>query len=223
MKTFYFTFLLVGFSLFSCSEVKTQSITDLFLLLPDECVDDLSVDERKQLLADLPLSKNGELSYFLDLDSQEYGIIYLNQSYTEGQTGFGQYEICYWECSDGSLLVAVSEQGGNRVEHFQNKLSFYRYKDSQMTKVDYKVFEEYSEDMEKMLASIIEQITNDDAIQEDKDNLRFHILFELPKEDSDLRVYYNIEGDFKSEENLNLFNETEISYEWMGDGTFKRR
>lgn len=224
MKIFYFTLLGVCLSLFSCSQKEDKSIKDIFLLLPNESVDDLPISDRKKLLESSFLNKYDMLYYSMDQSDVESGLLHLKMGWFEKEkaSGFAEFDICAWKCPDGSQLVAVPIRYGSSSDYFHGKLFFYKYQDGQITKVDYKVFAEYSEERAEMLNAVIDQMVNENITAKDKDELRSHILFEIAKDGTGIKVYYDAKCDPESDARITKLRTTEMFYEWMGDGTFKK-
>jgi len=123
MKRLFFMLIIGFFSLTVCS----QTLSDLFYLLPDQFAYDLTINTRKELIKNKSAAQiifNDDSTYF-DLVSfdEKNGYVEFSSSHMESS-----WEMCYWKNSSGSILVGVSQP-----RDMSKKLFFFWIKDGKAT------------------------------------------------------------------------------------------
>jgi len=116
--------------------LHSQSMAEIFRLLPADCTPELTSKQRDTLL------KNGE--YILpggdSLETVKYTIgtsgspFYLHYEYnfTTGQRGFISFELKKFIRQDGSVVIIFSRYGGVPVDAHQQELTVFNYKNKKL-------------------------------------------------------------------------------------------
>lgn len=171
------------------SQSKAQNIIDFFYSIPSNYVDDLSYLERKELIENKTLTKD-DLLYSIDYDRQN-GYLRMEQSYTEGQSGFGIYEITYWNLDNKKLIAVSSVMGSNGGTH-QNDFKFFTYENQILTEARTGYLLDYTSNFDVFINNLISDFTKIGTKQEIKEDLKyFGFTIELPKKGKDIKVSFN--------------------------------
>ncbi|MDR6969547.1 hypothetical protein J2X31_003580 [Flavobacterium arsenatis] len=174
--------------LISIQVAYSQSIVDFFYSIPEKYVDNLSFIERRNLIQNQTLEKD-DMLYSLDYDS-ENGYLRLEQSYTEGQSGYGIYEITYWNLKSKKLIAVSSVMGSNGGFH-QNDFKFFEYENGNLSEVRNGYLKSYTSNFKVFINNLISEFTKKGTNQSDKDNLRLQFTIDLPRKGK------NISASFK--------------------------
>jgi len=130
------SFLLINLFFFSGLNLFSQSMAEIFRLLPSDCTPELDSKQRDTLL------KNGE--YILpggdSMETVKYTIstsgspsyLQYEYSFTTGQRGFLAFELKKFTRKDGSILFVFSRYGGVPVDAHQQELIVFDYKNKRL-------------------------------------------------------------------------------------------
>lgn len=156
--------------------IKSQTIDDFFVQLPDSSILNFSSEYRIKLVKNfitasstkLNKAENSQGNYFIEILDIKNGYLKL------GGAIEGKIEMCYWNLPDKNKLIAVYQEGcgpGCYVERFE----FYLYKDSKLTLTNFKkIIPEIFSDFIKADRKTIEN-------QMEKDDIAASLLYELPR------------------------------------------
>jgi len=130
-------FFLLSVILIIADRVQSQSMADIFRLLPEDCTPDLDSKQRDTLLQIgkyvLPGGDSSETIEY-ELDSSGFSdYIYFVWSFTTGQRGFIQHELRKFKKNDGGTLIIYSKYGGTPVGYDQRELIIFDYKNNKLT------------------------------------------------------------------------------------------
>lgn len=192
MKHFLFFFV----ALFALQTVNAQNIVDIFKLIPGKYVDDLTLNERNSLLKDKTLVKD-DLSYSVLYDLRN-GYLRMEQGYTEGQSGYGAFEVTFWNLKNKKLVAVSSVMGSNAGFH-QNDFKFFEYQKGKLTELKTGYLKNYSSDFEKFIFNLLDDFTKKGLTKENKELLRYaQFTIDLPKEGKNIRVSFNVDPEEES-------------------------
>lgn len=172
----------------SIAKVNAQNIIDFFYSVPTEYIDNLSYIERKKLI------KNGDLTiddryYSIEIDKRN-GYLRLNQSYTEGQSGYGIFEISYWNLPN-KKLIALSSIGGSNGGFSQNNFKFFEYEKDKLTEINTGYLKSYSSNFDVFMNNLVSEFTKSNISQKIKDELvTAQFTIELPKNGKDIHISF---------------------------------
>ncbi|PAM93123.1 hypothetical protein B4N84_19245 [Flavobacterium sp. IR1] len=210
-KTFYlaFLFLVVQHS-------NAQNIIDFFYSIPAEYVDNLSFIERKNLVKNKSLEIS-DMAYSLECDVKN-GYIRLGQSYTEGQSGYGVYEIAYWNLKNKKLIALSSVLGSNGGFH-QHNFKLFEYKNGSLSEVKNGYLKSYTSNFDVFINNLVTEFTKSNtkqSIKEELSDLQFTI--ELPRTGKNIKVAFE-ENPMSSPEYFTktygkYLNFREKTYKW---------
>lgn len=121
-------FMVMMFAL-QAFDLNSQSLADVFKLLPLECTPELSYKQRDTLLMDgaytLPVKDSLEIvEYTIDTESDSNYIRY-DYNFTTGQTAFIVFELRKFKTGDGKVFIVFSRYGGLPTAFEQNALKIY--------------------------------------------------------------------------------------------------
>ena len=131
---------------------NAQNIIDFFYSIPTEYIDNLSFIERKNLVKNGNLT-NDDMYYSLEIDKKN-GYLRLEQSYTEGQSGYQIFEIAYWNLTN-KKLIAISSIGGSNGGFSQNNFKLFEYKDDVLTELKTGYLKSYSSNFEVFMNNLV--------------------------------------------------------------------
>lgn len=119
----------LGFLLLTISS-KGQSISDIFLLLPDNIVDNLTVKERAKIVANksfYPTNNTEEekVVYTLEENNTTKNFLRVEMAFESGQAGYEIFELRSFKMKSGGKVVIYSNIGGAHDDFTQNKLIFF--------------------------------------------------------------------------------------------------
>jgi hypothetical protein len=121
---------LISFNSFS------QSMAQIFRLLPDEYSLDLNSKQKDTLLRDeeyiLPGGDSIETVQFELSLNEEIGYGRFGFRFTTGQNGFVSVELRKFKENDGSILIVYSRVGGMLGAFDQQDVLFFKYKNSKL-------------------------------------------------------------------------------------------
>ena len=171
------------------NQSNAQNIVDFFYSVPSNYIDDLSFLERKELIENEILIKD-DMLYSVNYDKQN-GYLRMEQSYTEGQSGFGIYEITYWNFNNKKLIAVSSVMGSNGGTH-QNDFKLFTYENKILTEVRTGYLKDYTSNFDVFINNLISDFTQKGTTQEIKEDLRYlGFTIELPKKGKDIKVSFN--------------------------------
>ena len=113
----------------------SQSMTEIFRLLPAEYILDLDLKQRDTLLekgeymlpgGDSEITEKCTISF----DSPDY--VFFNYYFTTGQNGFVTIELRKFLRNDGRILIVYSRVGGMLRAYDQQSIFIFEYKDSKL-------------------------------------------------------------------------------------------
>lgn len=175
-------------SVLSVQFVYSQTIVDFFYSLPEKYIDDLSFVERKHLVEESTLTKD-DMTYHLSIDSSN-GFMRLSQHYTEGQSGFGVYEITYWNLKNKQLIAVSSIMGSNAGFH-QHDFKFFEYSDQNFYEIPHGYLKSYTSNFDVFINNLIGDFTTPQASQSEKEKLRYAgFTIALPQNGKDITVSF---------------------------------
>lgn len=217
IKTFVASTLFCLF-IFSSIGVKSQTMAKIFEAFPVQYNDKLTAKEKKKLISD-GLMNISDMQYSLNIDEKN-GYLRMEQDYTEGQSGYQIFEICYWNMKDYKL-VAYSKIGGSNGGYFQNDFKFFKYQNGQLTKINDALFKEYNSDFEVLMRNLVNKFAKENTPKSVKDeSLRFAgLTFELPKEGKNINVKFD--EDLVERFYSKYLKTSSYEYVWQNDGHFK--
>lgn len=179
----------IVFCLFVCYStiLHAQGIVDFFYSIPANYIDGLTYLERKTLIEIGELHKD-DMAYYLEVDKAN-GYIRLDQSYTEGQSGYQIYELTYWNMTGKKLIALSSISGSNGGAHQQN-FKFYEYENGALQEARYGYLKGYTSNFDIFMNNLISDFTIPNLKQEQKDELvSEEFLIQLPRYGKDIIVH----------------------------------
>lgn len=200
--------------------MKAQNIDELFLMVPAKYVDDLSVGQRTELLKEKTIQID-DMVYWLTVDRAN-GYLKMDQTYTEGQSGFQVIEMCYWNYNNKkNKLLAISYQGGNNTEHFQNDLKFFDYANNDLKLSTRKIFDDYSIKFDDMMQHIVSGMISKNTSKDDAEAIRLHFLFALPQNGKNITLSFDDPPEWARVSYPNKVLRKSRTLYWQSNGTFK--
>lgn len=185
MKKSLFLILFFTFTSF----LHSQNIVDFFYLISKEHVDGLNYSERKKLVENGSLAKD-DMLYNLDLDKKN-GYLKLQQSYTEGQSGYQIFEMAYWNLKS-KKLIAISSIGGSNGGFSQNNFKLFEYKAKVLTEVKTGYLKSYTSNFDVFINNLVGEFTKPNVSQAVKEDLSVaQFTIELAKLGKDITVSFN--------------------------------
>lgn len=185
---------LIFILLFSYSIMNSQTISELFIDVPDTSILNLTKDYRQKIVKNHKAGKTSP-DKITDLEEGIYyffNVLDLKNGYLKLSGAMeGHIQMCYWNMEDKSKLIAVYQEGcgpGCYVEKFD----FYRYKNKVFTPLDFKkIIPDVYNDFIKGDKKTIEQ-------QMEKDDIEASLLFDLPRNGKNITAKWgNLESDSK--------------------------
>lgn len=169
--------------------VQAQSIVEIFYLLPKEYLDNLDKEQRQQLMKDNTLAVD-DLEYSVFVDARN-GFMRMSYNYTEGQSGYGVYQIAYWNIAD-SKLIAVSTKNGSNGGFFQSEFKFFELKNDEVTLVEKAVIKGYSADTEQTILGLLDSFVKPELTIQQREDLRYdEFTIELPQQRTDIYIGFS--------------------------------
>ncbi|MCX6271399.1 MAG: DUF3256 family protein [Bacteroidetes bacterium] len=137
--------IIIGIGLVILSfDLNAQKISDIFLLMPDSLVDNLSFNDRTKILTKgklYPSTNNAQSIEVYTLEQQDTIKNYLRieLSYESGQAAYVIFEIRSFNTSKGDKVIVFSNVGGAHNDYNQNELVFFDFKKGklQVSRTDY--------------------------------------------------------------------------------------
>ncbi len=192
---------------FPLQDMKSQNIIDLFYVIPDKFVDDLTVIERKELLKNESIIKD-DMIYYINFDKQN-GYLRFEQNYTEGQSGYAIFEITFWNLKN-KKLIAVSSVFGSNGGFRQNDFKFFEYKNGILSLVKTGYLKNYSNNFEDFINRLVSEFTKVNVNQTIKEELKYiGFTIDLPKEGKNINVSFT-ESELYNEYSKYLNKESKI-------------
>ncbi|RRJ92686.1 hypothetical protein EG240_02565 [Paenimyroides tangerinum] len=192
---------------FPLQDMKSQNIIDLFYVIPDKFVDDLTVIERKELLKNESIIKD-DMIYYINFDKQN-GYLRFEQNYMEGQSGYAIFEITFWNLKNKKLIAVSSVFGSNGGFH-QNDFKFFEYKNGILSLVKTGYLKNYSNNFEDFINRLVSEFTKVNVNQTIKEDLKYiGFTIDLPKEGKNINVSFT-ESDLYNEYSKYLNKESKI-------------
>ena len=116
---------------------KGQSISDIFTMLPDTVVDNLTIKEREKIITNksfYPTNNTDEekVVYTLEENDTTKNFLRVEMTFESGQTGFESFELRSFEMPNGGKIVIYSNIGGAPNNYAQNKLIFFECKNGKL-------------------------------------------------------------------------------------------
>ena len=126
----------LGLLLLTISD-KGQSISDLFLQLPDTIVDNLTAKERAKIITNKSChlsgnSKEEKVVYTLEENDSAKDFLRIEMTFESGQDGYETFELRSFDMQSGGKLVIYSNIGGAHDDYNQNKLIVFEYKNGKL-------------------------------------------------------------------------------------------
>jgi len=195
---------------------NAQNIIDFFYSIPTEYIDNLSFIERKNLVKNGNLT-NDDIYYSLEIDKKN-GYLRLEQSYTEGQSGYQIFEIAYWNLTN-KKLIAISSIGGSNGGFSQNNFKLFEYKDDALTELKTGCLKSYSSNFEVFMNNLVGEFTKTNVNQAVKDKLiSTQFTIELPKNGKDINISFKENNmsspDFFKKNYARFLKVKEKNYVW---------
>jgi hypothetical protein len=182
-KVFYLSILFL-----SIQNLCAQNIIDFFYSIPTQYLDNLSYVERKSLVKNKRLEKY-DMLYTVEYDIKN-GYLRLKQSYTEGQSGYGIYEIAYWNVKNKKLIAVSSVLGSNGGFH-QNNFKFFEYKDENLSEVRNGYLKSYTSNFEVFINNLVSEFTKKNTSQSVKEDLsQSQFTIALPRKGKNIAVSF---------------------------------
>lgn len=169
--------------------VQAQNIVDIFYLLPKEYLDNLDKEQQQQLIKDNTLAVD-DLEYSVAVDTKN-GFMRMSYNYTEGQSGYGVYQIAYWNLAD-SKLIAVSTKNGSNGGFFQSEFNFFVLKDKEITLAENNIISGYSSDTEQTMLGLLDSFVKPELTIQQREDLRYdEFTIELPQQGTDIYIGFS--------------------------------
>lgn len=126
--------LLISIFLASFSSFS-QSMAEIFKLLPADCTPELDSKQRDTLLENAEYTLPGgdsleTIEYTIESDLPNY-LLY-NYGFSTGQNGFIAFELKKFTRTDGSILIVYSRYGGTLRAYHQHDLKIFDYKNNKL-------------------------------------------------------------------------------------------
>ncbi|KUJ61970.1 hypothetical protein AR687_10455 [Flavobacteriaceae bacterium CRH] len=194
MKKILYSFILLA----SLQNLSAQNIIDFFYSIPSSYVDDLSPIERKKLVKNKTLIKYGDRKYSLEIDIKN-GYLRLDQSYIDGPSGYGIYEMAYWNLKNKKLIAFSSVLGSNGGFH-QQDFKFFDYKNEKLSEVSTGYLKSYTSNFDVFINNLVTEFTKSNTKQSIKENLsESQFTIELPRSGKNIKVSF--QENFMSDPN----------------------
>jgi hypothetical protein len=140
MKTSgWFLSVLAVWGLFSGSAATAQSVSELYVMLPDQYVGMLSESERTRLLSDgifYPGSNSPDevvVYRLIQPLARNSDHLLVEMTFETGQRGFSTWELRSWAHDDGNKVVGLSHVAGTPTAFMQGGLHFFRVNEGTLT------------------------------------------------------------------------------------------
>lgn len=118
------------------------------------------------------------------------GYLKFEQSYTEGQSGYGIYEMTYWNLKNKKLIAVSNIMGSNGGFH-QNDFKFFEYENENLSEIRNGYLKSYTSNFDVFINNLITEFTKKDVSQSDKENLRFaQFTIDLPQKGKNISVSF---------------------------------
>lgn len=174
--------------LLSTQFLNAQNIVDFFYSIPAEYLDNLSFIERKNLVLNKTLPKD-DILYSLEMDKNN-GYLRLEQSYTEGQSGYQIIEIAYWNTKN-KKLIAISSIGGSNGGFSQTNFKFFEYKNHALSEIKTGYLKAYSNNFDVFMNNLVGEFCKANVSQKIKDELATsQFTIKLPKNGKDIEISF---------------------------------
>ncbi|NRS90919.1 nitrogen regulatory protein PII-like uncharacterized protein [Flavobacterium sp. 7E] len=173
---------------FSTQYLSAQNIVDFFYSIPSEYLDNLSFIERKNLVSNGTLT-NEDIIYSLNIDKKN-GYLRLEQSYTEGQSGYQIFKIAYWNTKN-KKLIAISSIGGSNGGFSQTNFKFFEYKNEILSEIKTGHLKAYSNNFDVFMNNLVSEFCKSNVSQSIKEDLATaQFTIELPKNGKDIKISF---------------------------------
>jgi hypothetical protein len=172
----------------SIQYLSAQNIVDFFYSIPAEYLDELSYIERKNLVSNGSLT-NDDMYYSLNIDKKN-GYLRLEQSYTEGQSGYQIFEITYWNIKN-KKLIAISSVSGSNGGFSQNNFKFFEYRNKILTEVKTGYLKSYTNNFDVFMDNLVGEFCKLSVSQSIKEELvTSQFTIELPKTGKNINISF---------------------------------
>ncbi|OUL61171.1 hypothetical protein [Flavobacterium sp. AJR] len=210
-KVFYLSILFL-----SIQNLCAQNIIDFFYSIPSEYVDSLCYVERKSLIKNKRLEKY-DMLYTVEYDIKN-GYLRLEQSYPDGPSGYGIYEIAYWNVKNKKLIALSSILGSNGGFH-QHNFKFFEYKDENLTEARNGYLKSYTSNFEVFINNLVTEFTKKNTSQSVKEDLSStQFTIELPRKGKNISVSFKdnnmSDPDYFNKNYAKHLNFREKVYKW---------
>mgnify|MGYP000882734079 CR=1 FL=1 len=207
--------LTVIFFLLSIINGFSQSISDLYLLIPEEYSLGLSKDERKSLInvfeKPTEFKKNAELNYRIEELDVKNGYMRVSGAFE------GIWEMCYWNLNDKSKMLATTMYTCGPL-CMTEYIKFYHYNNGQIIEIPFgKVIPN------SFFIDLITLIKEEKTIKDIRPLYEEPIAFVyyLPRKGKNIRVEYQGVEYFEKKYLKSLLKGDNLELEWTGDKFIK--
>ena len=137
MTTSFFKLLFLNILLLLLAPclLRSQTIAEIFKMLPASCSPEINQKQRALLLKrgeyTIPGGSSQEtVKYVLDSISKNY--MQYEYIFTTGQRGFNSYEVKRFKKTNGEDFILFSNYGGMRASFFQNELKVFYLRNNKL-------------------------------------------------------------------------------------------
>jgi len=197
------------------NEVYSQSIDEFFKALPDEYVNNLTMENREELLTEntfYPSDNDENYIQIYRVAESTNDYIKINMSFETGQRGFNTFELKKWSLNTGDHLFGISRVAGTPVEFVQANLSFFTFNDDTLIKAQTNIPADLS------LVNFAKPNTPDQLLQEYAQYISLTVTFKEEENDIIWRIHENMGG---SDLDTSWLEGNAIKYIWNGKNFVK--
>jgi hypothetical protein len=192
------------------NDVYSQSIEEFFKALPDKYVNNLTMEDRNELLTEntfYPSDNDENYIQIYRVAESTNDYLKINMSFESGQRGFNTIELKKWSLNTGDHLFGISKVAGTPVEFVQADLSFFTFNDDTLIKAQTNVPADLS------LVDFAKPNTSEGLIKEYSQYISLTVTFEKEKSDLFWKIYEHMgEVDFDK----SWLEGNAIRYVWNG-------
>lgn len=198
------------------NEVYSQSIDEFFKALPDEHVNNLTIEDREELLTENTFYPSDNDENYIQVyrvveSTNDY--LKITMSFETGQRGFNTFELKKWSLNTGDHLFGISRVAGTPVEFVQADLSFFNFNSDTLVKVHTNMPTNLS------LVDLAKPETPEGPIKEYAQYISLTVTFEKGKSDLFWKIHEHIGAvDFDT----SWLEGNAIRYNWNGKGFVKK-
>jgi len=197
------------------NEVYSQSIDEFFKALPDEHVNNLTMEDREELLTEntfYPSDNDENYIQIYRVAESTNDYLKINMSFETGQRGFNTFELKKWSRNTGDHLFGISRVAGTPVEFVQADLNFFTFNDDTLIKAQTNIPADLS------LVNFAKPNTSDQLLQEYAQYISLTISFKEEENDIFWRIHENMGG---SDLDTSWLEGNAIRYIWNGKNFVK--